>query len=106
MARRSFTFPSAFVQGNVKERSRLATRRRGALEGVEHGWMNACGRRIAVALRVKKARGEVVSRLTLGYVAIDGRLVENAAELALIIRIRAMRAGGASLHAIADRLNV
>jgi site-specific DNA recombinase len=61
--------------------------------------------RTAAALRVKKARGEVVSRPTIGFDAVDGKLVPNAAEQALIERMIAMKSEGKSLHQIADALN-
>lgn len=61
--------------------------------------------RTAAAMKQKKVRGEAVSRPTLGYDAVDGRLVENPAEAALISRIGIMRAAGQSFAAIANKLN-
>jgi DNA invertase Pin-like site-specific DNA recombinase len=60
--------------------------------------------RTAAAMRVKKERGEVISRPTLGFDAVNGKLVENAAECELISRIIALHKGGASYNAIARQL--
>lgn len=61
--------------------------------------------RTAAAMRVKKDRGEVVSRPTLGFDAVDGKLVQNQGETALIARIIAMHKDGSSYSAIAKLLN-
>jgi DNA invertase Pin-like site-specific DNA recombinase len=52
-----------------------------------------------------KASGKVYSRPTVGFDAIDGKLITNDAEQALIARIRALKAAGTSLAKIADQLN-
>ena len=61
--------------------------------------------RTKAALATKKTRGEAVSGPTLGFDRDGDRLVENAAEQALIRRIHALRTKGASFHVIADTLN-
>jgi DNA invertase Pin-like site-specific DNA recombinase len=61
--------------------------------------------RTKAALATKKTRGEAVSGPTLGFNRYGDRLVENAAEQALIRRIHALRTKGASLHDIAGTLN-
>jgi DNA invertase Pin-like site-specific DNA recombinase len=61
--------------------------------------------RTTAAMKVKRQRGEVISRPTLGYDRDGGKLVKNAAETALIGRIKAMRVNGQSFHRIADTLN-
>lgn len=60
--------------------------------------------RTAAAMRVKRERGEVISRPTLGYDAVDGKLVRNDNEAALIARIYDMHKGGASYNAISKQL--
>jgi len=62
--------------------------------------------RTKAALRVKRARGERYSRRApLGFRLEGGRLVEDAAERAILERVRAMRSGGLSLARVASRLN-
>lgn len=62
--------------------------------------------RTAAALAVKRARGERVGQVPLGYQATDGaKLAEDAAELAAIDRIHELRAEGVSIRGIASRLN-
>lgn len=61
--------------------------------------------RTSAAMKVKKDRGDVISRPTLGFDAVDGKLIENEAELALIARIKALHQDGMSYNAIAGRLN-
>jgi site-specific DNA recombinase len=61
--------------------------------------------RTKAALATKKTRGEAVSGPTLGFDRDGKRLVPNDAEQALIARVHAMRAKGASLHDIADTFN-
>jgi DNA invertase Pin-like site-specific DNA recombinase len=61
--------------------------------------------RTASAMKVKKERLEVYSRPTIGFDAIDGRLIANDAEQALITRISSLRADGLSFGKIADQLN-
>lgn len=69
------------------------------------------GERTATALRHKRAKGEVISPVPLGYDRIDdktdgvARLVPNAAEQAILERIRRERAAGKSMGAIAANLN-
>jgi DNA invertase Pin-like site-specific DNA recombinase len=52
-----------------------------------------------------KASGKVYSRPVMGFDAIDGKLVPNDAEQALIARISSLRADGLSFGKIADQLN-
>jgi len=61
--------------------------------------------RTASAMKIKKERLEVYSRPTVGFDAIDGRLIANDAEQALIARIRSMGSAGHSFGKIADMLN-
>jgi site-specific DNA recombinase len=61
--------------------------------------------RTSSAMKVKKERLEVYSRPTVGFDAIDGRLIANDAEQALIARIASMRSAGQSFGKIADQLN-
>jgi hypothetical protein len=53
-------------------------------------------------LAVKRGRGERIGQIPYGYVlAADGvHLEENAAEQAVIVQIRALRAAGLSLRAV------
>lgn len=58
------------------------------------------------ALAHKKGERQVYSPLPLGYdVDSEGRLIENETELAIVRKIRALRASGLSYQKIADRLN-
>ena len=59
------------------------------------------------ALAIKKSRGERVSgHAPMGYeFGVDGRLVELAAEKAIVARVREMHAAGISLNAIARTFN-
>jgi DNA invertase Pin-like site-specific DNA recombinase len=61
--------------------------------------------RTASAMKVKRERLEVYSRPTIGFDAIDGRLIANDAEQALITRISSLRADGLSFGKIANQLN-
>jgi site-specific DNA recombinase len=61
--------------------------------------------RTASAMKVKRERLEVYSRPTVGFDAIDGKLIANDAEQALIARIASMRSAGHSFGKIADMLN-
>lgn len=63
------------------------------------------GERTSMALKHKKANGDVYAATPFGFEAIDGRLVEVKAESAIVANIMAMREGGASLAAIAEALN-
>lgn len=65
------------------------------------------GERTADAMAHKKANGERVGTVSFGFsVAADGvRLEENAAEQAIIGRIRELRTAGFSTRRIADALN-
>lgn len=60
--------------------------------------------RTKAALAAKRARGERAGAVPYGYVAVDGKLVENPAELAIIAIIRELRAAGLSLRAIVAQL--
>lgn len=63
------------------------------------------GERTATALRHKRAKGEVFNHAPLGYDAVDGALVPNTIELAIVERIKRERAAGKSLGRIAADLN-
>jgi site-specific DNA recombinase len=64
------------------------------------------GERTATALRHKRASGRVFNYPPLGFDAVDGTLVPNANEMALVERVKAARAAGKSLGEIADSLNM
>jgi DNA invertase Pin-like site-specific DNA recombinase len=57
------------------------------------------------ALRAKKDRGEVCGAVPYGWDAMAGKLVENAAEQAVIAEMKAWRGQGLTTRAIAERLN-
>ena len=62
--------------------------------------------RTKAALHVKRARGERFSRRApLGFRLEAGRLVEDAAERAVLERVRTMRSTGVSLAGVVSRLN-
>jgi DNA invertase Pin-like site-specific DNA recombinase len=63
--------------------------------------------RTAAALAVKRARGERVGEVPIGFAApLEGtKLAEHVAEQTAIGRIRELRASGASIRAIAATLN-
>jgi len=61
--------------------------------------------RTAAAMQQKKTRGEVYARPILGFDAVDGHLVENAEEKALLTRVYEMRAAGMSMAKISDQFN-
>jgi site-specific DNA recombinase len=62
--------------------------------------------RTAAALAAKRARGERVSRLApLGFRFEGSRLLEDAAELALLARVREMRSRGLSFQRVVAILN-
>jgi len=66
---------------------------------------NMIAERTTVALRHKKADGEVYNHVPFGYDAVDGQLVPNRAEAFIIARMTALRTEGTSYHRIADYLN-
>ena len=59
--------------------------------------------RAASAMKVKKERGEVYSRPMVGFDVVDGPLIANDSEQALLARIATLRAAGQSFAKIADR---
>ena len=63
------------------------------------------GERTKMALRHKKAHGMVYAATPFGFEAVDGHLVEDAGESAVVGEIMTMRAAGQSLGAIAEQLN-
>ena len=66
----------------------------------------AIGERTTAALAVKRERGEKTGgHVPFGYDHVDGKLVENAYEQAVIAKAREVRALGKSLGYIADVLN-
>jgi len=65
---------------------------------------NMIAERTTAALNFKKSHGEVYNHVPFGYSAINGSLVPEAAEQAVIARMTALRSQGKSYHAIADTL--
>ena len=63
------------------------------------------GERTKMALKHKRAQGEVYAPVPFGYTAVDGRLVTVQAEAAIVRDILALREAGHSFAAIADTLN-
>lgn len=66
---------------------------------------NLIAERTSIALQSKKARKEVYSAVPLGYVDQAGKLVAIDEEQLVIAEIKAMKAEGMTLMAIADDLN-
>ena len=60
----------------------------------------AIGERTRDALRHKAKKGEVYNHAPLGYVIVDGRLVEVKAEIAAVEEVRRLHAAGVSLRQI------
>ena len=60
--------------------------------------------RTRAALAVKRSRGEVSNHAPFGYRAVDGRLVADEGEQAVIARVREARARGLTVRAIAAEL--
>lgn len=65
---------------------------------------NMIAERTTAALSFKKANGKVYSNTPYGFDAVDGNLVENATEQAVIARMTTLREAGNSYHRIADEL--
>jgi site-specific DNA recombinase len=65
---------------------------------------NIISERTVDALACKKAKGERVGEIPLGYDNVSGQLVENVKEQAIINCILDLRVDGLSYRAIADRL--
>ena len=61
--------------------------------------------RTVMALRHKKAKGEVYAPVPFGYSAIEGRLVAVESEALIVADILSKRASGSTLTEIADYLN-
>lgn len=74
------------------------------LASVSQWEREAIAERTRDTMRSMKAAGKVISRPTIGYDIEDGQLVPNADELAVVERIRSMRAAGLSFAKIADQL--
>ncbi len=66
---------------------------------------NLIADRTRAALKNKKDHGEVYSATPYGFDAVEGMLVENAAEMAVVKQIHTWRAEGKSLRSIASHLN-
>ena len=60
--------------------------------------------RTRAALAVKRSRGEATSHAPFGFRAVDGVLVADDAEQAVIAQVRAARARGMTVRAICDEL--
>jgi DNA invertase Pin-like site-specific DNA recombinase len=60
--------------------------------------------RTRAALAVKRSRGEATSHAPFGFRAVDGVLVADEAEQAVIAQVRAARARGLTVRAICDEL--
>lgn len=63
------------------------------------------GERTSAALQHKIAQGQHVGSPALGFRMTDGQLEEHQAELAVVERIKTLRANRMTLQAIADLLN-
>ena len=63
------------------------------------------GERTKMALKHKRAQGEVYAPVPFGYAAVEGRLVTVEQEAAIVRDILALREAGHSFAAIADTLN-
>lgn len=62
--------------------------------------------RTSDALQAKKARGEKTGgNVPFGFEVVNGKLIENVEEQAVISKIRELRANGLSLRKIAEKLN-
>ena len=62
--------------------------------------------RTSDALQAKKARGEKTGgNVPFGFEVVNGKLIENEAEQAVIEKIKELRANGLSLRKIAEKLN-
>jgi DNA invertase Pin-like site-specific DNA recombinase len=66
---------------------------------------NIIAERTTAALRHKKAHGEVYNHAPYGYIPIDGALVPDAAEQAVIAKMANLRSEGVSYGEIANVLN-
>lgn len=60
--------------------------------------------RTRAALAVKRSRGEATSHAPFGFRAVDGVLVADEAEQAVIAQVRVARARGMTVRAICDEL--
>jgi DNA invertase Pin-like site-specific DNA recombinase len=60
--------------------------------------------RTKAALAVKRARGEASNHAPYGFRAVEGRLVADEGEQAVIARVREARARGLTVRAIAEEL--
>lgn len=65
----------------------------------------AIGERTATALQHKRRHGQVFNHTPYGFIRVGDSLVPDAAEQAVICRIRLYRSNGYSLRQIADALN-
>ena len=68
--------------------------------GVVHGTL------IKAALAAKSRRGEVVGQVPYGFTAVDGMLVPNEREQALLATVRDLRSAGLSMRAVAAELEL
>jgi len=75
------------------------------LAGFAEWERNVIAERTAAVLAHKKKNREVYGTTPLGFQRDGDQLVEDATELEVIQRMRALRREGLSLRAIADRLN-
>ena len=66
---------------------------------------NMIAERTTAALRHKKAHGEIYNHIPYGFQAVEGSLVADPQEQAVIARAIALRASGVSLIGIANTFN-
>ncbi|HEY6345101.1 MAG TPA: recombinase family protein [Bryobacteraceae bacterium] len=66
---------------------------------------NIISERTVAALRHKRAHGQVFNHAPYGFDGVDGALVLNAAEQAILERLKALRKAGNSYSRIAKELN-
>jgi DNA invertase Pin-like site-specific DNA recombinase len=62
--------------------------------------------RTRAALELKRRRNERTGALPYGFNVADGKLIENAAEQAVLRQIKLDHAAGVPLRAIAKKLNL
>lgn len=74
------------------------------LASVSEWEREAIGERTSAALQHKIANGEHVGAPALGFDMVEGKLTENAEELATVARIQELRAEGLTLREVATKM--